>query len=129
MAGLQLDSAPSTPELDRVDRFPRVNTADTSPRCRRPCSPEARRSTEERTLPWHVEITMPCIDAPRATTGPCRRERTDMAGLMERIKKWFSREEQRSLRADLVHKEFDDMTDRVADHKDHMIDRIQRPDE
>ncbi len=52
-----------------------------------------------------------------------------MAGLMDRIRKWFSRQERRSVQADQVHQQFDDMTDRVADHKDHMMDRIERPDD
>ncbi|MGI9612152.1 MAG: hypothetical protein ACR2QO_04530 [Acidimicrobiales bacterium] len=48
-----------------------------------------------------------------------------MSSFMQKMKQWFARQEGRSMQADQRHQEFDDMTDRVADHKDHMLDRIE----
>ena len=52
-----------------------------------------------------------------------------MAGLIDRIKKWFDRQERKSVQADQRHQEFDEMTDRLGEHKDHMMDRIEREDD
>lgn len=52
-----------------------------------------------------------------------------MASFMQKIRRWFARQERRSMQADQRHQEFDDMTDRLGDHKDHMIDRIEASDD
>lgn len=48
-----------------------------------------------------------------------------MGRILETIKRWFGRQERKSMQLDRAHQEFDDMTDRVMEHKDHMIDRIE----
>jgi len=51
----------------------------------------------------------------------------DMAriGILERLRNWLRREEQGEIRSDMAHGDYDAMTDRVSDHKRHMIDRIE----
>lgn len=52
-----------------------------------------------------------------------------MPSFVARIKSWFGRQERQSVRADRREQQFDEMTDRVGDHKDHMMDRIESPDD
>ena len=49
-----------------------------------------------------------------------------MAGLTRKIKSWFTRSEQKSMRYRKRHNKFDRSTDVGTDHKDHMGDRIRK---
>ncbi len=50
--------------------------------------------------------------------------------IVDKIQRWFSKQETRSLQADQVHSEFDAETDRVdPQHKEHMMDRVEQIDQ
>jgi len=48
-----------------------------------------------------------------------------MARILDKIKRWFGRQERNTLQYEQRHEEFDQMTDRVMDHKEHMFDRLE----